>query len=150
MDEGGGAMARKSKRTTSKSNVAVAKKHTAALLEHSSALRSHAAALAATKPQKTLQQKIADVGACMSQWLMTAKGVSKADSTTATKNMATDFHMSGPEEMQRCLEWVQGCLSGKGDIYRLDTTSPNANQHLNTLVTGTLGAVVSDIANNTT
>jgi hypothetical protein len=142
-------MARKSKRTTSKSNVTV-KKHTEALLEHSSALRNHVAALAATKPQKTLQQKIADVGACMSQWLMKAKGVSKADSTTATKNMAADFRMSGPEEMQRCLEWVQGCLSGKGDIYNLDTTSPNANQHLNTLVTGTLGAVVSDIANNTT
>ena len=143
-------MARKSKRTTSKSNVIVVKKHTAALLVHTNALRNHAAALAATKPHKTLQQKIADVGACMSQWLITAKGVSKADSTTATKNMATDLHMSGPEEMQRCLEWVQSCLSGKGDIYRLDITSPNANKHLRTLVTGTLGAVVSDIANNTT
>lgn len=146
-DEVGYVMARKPKRTTRKSNAT--KRHTEALLQHSNALRNNTAALAATKPQKTLPQKIADIGACMSQWLMQAKGVSKADSTTATKNMAADFHMSGPEEMQRCLEWVQNCLSGKGDIYLLDTSSPNANQHLNTLVTGTLGAVVSDIASHT-
>jgi len=143
-------MAPKSKTTTSKPNMTVIGKHTEALLTHASALNNHTAALAATKPRKTLQEKIADAGACMSQWLMNGKGVSKADSTTPTKNLATDLHISGPEEMQRCLEWVQGCLSGKGYIYRLDTTSPEANQHLDTLVTGTLGAAVSDIASNTT
>lgn len=166
-------MGRKAKTITSTSNsnptdvksyAAALAEHTDALRENSSAmtaalpaqaeltnaLKNHTAALAATKPQKTLQEKIADAGDCMSQWLMRAKGVSKADSTTATKNMATDFHIGGQEEMQRCLEWVQGCLSGKGDIYQLDTTSSTANQHLTTLATGTLGAVISDIASNTT
>jgi hypothetical protein len=136
--------------------------HTKALKQHSTvmtaaatahkavenALKNNTAALIATKPQKTLNQKTADATACMSQWLITAKNVPAHDSTNPSKNMATDFHLSSPQEMQLCLEWVQTCLAGKNDIYVLDTSSPNANQHLAKLLTGTLGAVVADIVQN--
>jgi len=163
-------MARKAKRrTTATPKVSVAKEHRAALERHAralqahsnamslaaaaqsantAALRNHTAVLAATKPQKTFNQKTADATDCMSQWLMRAKGVSKADSINPGKNMTTDFHIGAPQEMQLCLEWVQGCLSTKGDFYHLDTTSPNANQHLIKLMGGTLGDVVADIVSN--
>jgi hypothetical protein len=81
---------------------------------------------------------------------MQAKGVSQPDSTNPAKNMATDFHIGSPQEMQLCLEAVQACMAAKGDYYHLDTTSPKANQHLNTLVTSSLGIVVADIVANTT
>jgi len=147
------------------------KKHIAAMARHSAALQAHAdamtaaapaqgamttalknntAALAASKPHKTQNQKTADAMACISQWLMQAKGISQADSTNPSKNMSTDFRIGGPQEMQLCLEAVQICLAGKGDIYHLDTTSPNANAHLIKLMSGTLGAVVADIVSNMT
>jgi hypothetical protein len=132
-------------------------RHTAALTDaaaaHSlmaAALRNNTAALTATKAHKTFNQKTVDAGECLSQWLMAAKGVSRPDSTNPSKNMAADFRIGSPQEMQLCLEAVQSRMASKGDFYHLDTTSSNANQHLNTLLTGSLGAVVADIVANTT
>lgn len=113
------------------------------------ALRNNTAALAASKPQKTFNQKTADAADCMSQWLVLARGVSEVDSRILTKTM-TDFHIGAPQDMQRCLEWVQTCMANKGNLYHLDTTSPKANEHLNTLVNSTLAQVIADIVKNTT
>jgi len=123
---------------------------TAAHTSMTAALKNNTAALVATKAHKTFNQKTVDAGECLSQWLMAAKGVSRADSTNPAKNMAADFRIGSPQEMQLCLEAVQSCMSSKGDFYHLDTTSPNANQHLNTLLTGSLGALVADVVANTT
>jgi hypothetical protein len=150
----------------------VLKQHTAALLEHSKALRensqllkqtlstpstavpgfkNHAAAMIiASKPQKTFNEKTADASDCMSAWLISAKGVSAANSRDPTKNMSTDFHIGSPAEMQLCLEAVQACMAGKGDAYHLDTTSANANAHLLKLLNSTLGVVIADIVSSTT
>jgi hypothetical protein len=132
-------------------------RHTAALAgaaaahtTMAAALKNNTAALVSTKPHKNFNQITVDAGECLSQWLMAAKGVSRPDSTNPAKNMATDFRIGTPQEMQLCLEAVQSCMAGKSDFYHLDTTSPNANQHLNTLLTGSLGAVVADIVANTT
>jgi hypothetical protein len=157
------------KRRTSKSRVTdklhldSTTDHTAAIVAHSKALKQHSqaitemtgvlanviAALAAVKPHKTLNEITADVMECMSKWLVSMKGISKNDSTNPTKNMSTDFHLGGPQEMQLCLEWVRTCLAGKSDMYHLDTTSPNANHHFIALLKGTLGAVVNDVVQNT-
>jgi hypothetical protein len=168
----GGIMAKKSKKRAKKASTpSAAKQYTAALDKHASAMKKHTTALnvaaeahrsmtaalknntaviAATKPQKTFNEKTDDASDCISQWLMSAKGVSRADSSDPSKNMATDFRMGTPQEMQLCLEAVQTCMASKGDFYHLDTTSPKANQHLNTLLTGSLGSVVADIVTNTT
>jgi hypothetical protein len=164
-------MVKKSKaRAVKRSTRSAAERHTAAIGRYASALQKHAAALsdataahssiaaalrnntaavAATKPRKTLNEKTADAVDCMSQWLIQAKGVSRPDSTNPVKNMAADFHIGSPQEMQLCLEAVQVCMATKGDFYHLDTTSSQANQHMNTLVTSSLGTVVADIVRNT-
>jgi hypothetical protein len=113
------------------------------------AIRNLTAAVSAAKPHKTPDEIIADATDCMSGWLMRAKRVSRPDSMNPSKNMTSDFHIGAPQEMQLCLEWVQHCLSTKGDFYNLDTTSPNANKHLIKLMSGTLGDVVADIASHT-
>jgi hypothetical protein len=165
-------MAKKSKKRAKKASTpSAAKQYTAALGKHASAMKKHTTALnvaaeahrsmtaalknntaviAATKPQKTFNEKTADAASCLSQWLMSAKGVSRPDSTNPAKNMATDFRIGSPQEMQLCLEAVQTGMAAKGDFYHLDTTSPKANQHLITLVNGTLGSVVADVVMNTT
>lgn len=165
-------MAKSSKsKATRKPTRSAAKQHSAALSKHTNALKQHAEALsvaadayssmtaalknntfvlAATKPHKTFNEKTADAADCISQWLMHAKGVSRPDLTNPAKNMSADFRIGSPQEMQLCLEAVQACMAAKGDFYHLDTTSTNANQHLNTLVTSSLGAVVADIVTNTT
>ena len=159
-----GRAAKKTKPNTAKTQSSALNKYAKALDRHTTALnnaaaahssmtvalKNNTAALAASKPKKTFNQKLADVADCVSQWLTNAKGVSQADSTNPAKNMAADFHIGSPQEMQLCLEAVQVCLASKSDFYHLDTTSPNANQHLNTLLTGTLGALVADIVAHTT
>ena len=164
-------MARKSKQQAPKKpKLSATQEHAAALNKHANALNNHAAAMtsaasvhiaisalknntaavAASKPQKTFNQKTADAADCIGvQWLVSAKGVSAINSRVLTKNMAGDFRIGSPQEMQLCLEAVQICMSSKGDFYHLDTTSPNANTHLNSLVTGTLGQVIADIVKNT-
>ena len=77
-----------------------------------------------------------------------AKGVSAADANNLTKVMSTDFHIQGNGEMEAFLKWVQGCLSKKGDSYKLDTTSPGANQHIGKLLNSKLQDVISDIVAN--
>jgi hypothetical protein len=148
-------MAKKTKsRGPTKPKLSALEKHAAAMDKHAKALADHSKIMAAAttalthnttalltaKPTKTLDDKTTDAQLCMSQWLMKKKRVSLADSLDPNKNMATDLHVGGAPEMSLCLNWVQGCLSGKGDHYTPDPTSAAK------LCTKALGEVVADIA----
>lgn len=123
--------------------------HSKATAEATAALQANIAALKqTTKAHKTVIQQTADAMACASDWLEKAKGVSAVDARNLNSNMSTNFHIQNIAEMTAFLTAVKTCLARKGDTYRLDTTSPQANHHIGTLLSGTLMAVIQDIVSN--
>jgi hypothetical protein len=156
-------------RALTKSDAKILQLHTAALAKHTDALKQHAKAIAAvaaaqsalttalhmntaaheaasaTKPPA---KQIADIRACLTIWLQNAGKLKTGEQPISTKNMATDYQFVDGTEMQRCLEATVDCLKGKGDRFDFDKTTPTFNKDMNTLSTGTFGAVVTYIFNN--
>ena len=136
-----------------KKNAAALDRHTAALDAHTSAMeRASGGAAALTDAMsrtrlafaaalaKGPDEKTADAGDCVADWLVKKKRVSRTDAGDPSKNMTNDFLMN-PDDMGICLNWVKGCLAKKGDHFTPDTSY----EHLVSLTSGTLGAVIADI-----